>query len=327
MTRCTLLVNFGGPRNLKEVESFLAALLTDKDVIRTKFPRIIHNLLFTRIAKKRALKVSLDYESIGGKSPIYEDTEKLAEILREEKTILTFHRYLPSTHELFIKKITTSSFEEIDVFPLFPQFTYATTGSIARWFSSHLPSSIVSKMRWIKSYPDHPLFVLAHRAHLLDFLKMHDLKEEETFFLFSAHGLPKTFVQEGDPYEEECRASFQAIMHYFPKTEGLLAFQSKFGKGEWLRPYMSELSLDILKLTNKKNLIIIPISFTSDHIETLFEIEQEYLIPIRNQGIQALRVPALTLKKEWILAIKGILEQSGRCNTHDLVRKYTHVNW
>jgi len=321
---CTLLVNFGGPRNLAETESFLCSLLTDKDVVRTNFPQFIHNFLFKRIAKKRAIKVRLDYESIGGKSPIYEDTEKLANILKVQNVspIITFHRYLPATHASFIKEVQTSDYDEFIVFPLFPQFTYATTGSIARWFSRHLDDSIVNKMRWIKSYPDHPLFIHAHTIAINEFLIKNELTEENTLFLFSAHGLPQKFVLAGDPYQDECYTSFKAIMANFPLAKGLLSFQSKFGKGEWLRPYTSEISENINKIAeNRKNVIIIPISFTSDHIETLFEIEDEYLPPIRKQGLNAFRVPALTSRKEWIEAIKAILQEKNQCNTQMLIRR------
>ena len=134
-----LLVNFGGPRSLDEISPFLTALLTDRDVIDSKLPNFLHHLLFSRIAKKRAIQVKEDYAKIGGRSPIFEDTEKLAELLATStgQPIFTFHRYLPSTHAASVTSIEASK-GPIKVFPLFPQFSYATTGSIARWFSHHL---------------------------------------------------------------------------------------------------------------------------------------------------------------------------------------------
>ncbi|MDR3623592.1 MAG: ferrochelatase [Chlamydiales bacterium] len=324
MKRCIILANFGGPRNLDEVEEFLKALLTDQDVVRTNLPQFLHTLFFNRIAKKRALKVRLDYESIGGKSPIYSDTEAIAEQLKSKlkETIFTFHRYLPKTHSSFIQKLKNEAFDRYLIFPLFPQFTYATTGSIAKWFANHLETSLVNKIRWIKSYPSHPLFIKAHINAILDFLLKHSLKEEETYLLFSAHGLPQKFVLEADPYEDECYASYNSVMSYFPKAKGLLSFQSKFGKDEWLRPYTSDVCTDIANLAKgKKNVVVIPISFTSDHIETLFEVEQEYLPPIKKQGLNAYRVPALTLREDWIHAIINIIEDKNLCNNQMLVRK------
>src|ERR1700722_1160069 len=105
--RNLLIVNFGGPRTLDEVESFLIALLTDEDVIRTKLPLFLQRPLFKRVAKKRAEKIKEDYLHIGGKSPIFEDTEAAAAEARRitKSALVTFHRYLPETHSEFLKKV------------------------------------------------------------------------------------------------------------------------------------------------------------------------------------------------------------------------------
>ena len=138
-----LLVNFGGPRHLNEVPVFLQTLLRDRELIRTWFPTVIHNWIFDRVARKRAPKTQKDYALIGGRSPIYFDTEIIAQHLAQTLgcTVTTFHRYLPSTHGISLNQIANSSSEEILVLPLFPQFCYATTGSIARFFSDHLSVS------------------------------------------------------------------------------------------------------------------------------------------------------------------------------------------
>ena len=185
-----LLVNFGGPRNLDEVPFFLEALLRDRDVIRTRLPKLVHHWLFGRVARKRALKVRHDYEQIGGKSPIYFDTETLAEELRKRlgTQVLTFHRYLPETHAESLKKIEDFQGEQLVVIPLFPQFCYATTGSIARFLQLQLPS--VNKLRWVKSYAGHPSFIQSYRRRIAGFLRDNGLREEETALLFSALGPP-----------------------------------------------------------------------------------------------------------------------------------------
>lgn len=321
---CHLLVNFGGPRSLHEVEGFLISLLTDKDVVRTKFPQWAHNLLFTKIAKKRSVKVSEDYTQIGGKSPIHADTEALADQLRTKLAdpIFTFHRYLPETHHGFIEQICRAEWDEIRVFPLFPQFTYATTGSIARWFTKHLPAPIVCKMRWIKSYSGHPAFIHAHQNAIKEFLQVNQLDEKNVILLFSSHGVPRLFEEQGDPYQGECEISFRKIMQSFPNVVGRLSFQSKFGKGEWLRPYTIDVCEEINQWSKgRQHVVFVPLSFTSDHIETLFEVEQEYLPVIRKNGLQAHRVPALTLRPDWIDAIVEIMKETNLCNTQMLVRR------
>jgi len=310
-----LIVNFGGPRSLNEIEIFLKTLLCDQDVIPSKLPPFLHKFLFSRIAKERAVKIRVDYEEIGGASPIYADTERLASALSAKLNapVLTFHRYLPSTHKDALAKI--SQHNSLKVIPLFPQFCYATTGSIARFFAP-LPQN---KLRWVKSYAAHPAFIKSYQRRIKDFLQKQNLKEEETLLLFSAHGVPVTFIEEGDLYERECNLSFENVMKAFPNAKGHLSYQSKFGKGEWLRPYTNEACEDLSSF-NRKNVVIIPISFTSDHIETLFEIEKLYLPPIRAQGLNAYRCPALNLEPYWIDALVEIAQSSDLCNNRMLIK-------
>jgi ferrochelatase len=300
-----LLANFGGPRDLNEIAPFLEELLCDRDVIWTRFPTFFHNWFFRRIARKRALRIRHDYQFIGGRSPIYFDTEELAKKIGA----IAFHRYLPSTHADSLAKIERSDADEIRVLPLFPQFTYATTGSIARFFAKHLSPKAEAKLRWIRSYPDHPAFVSSFQRRIRSFLEENQLEEEETALLFSAHGVPKTFIDHGDPYQRECERSFQAIRKGFPSALGLLAYQSKFGRGEWIRPYTIERSETALQWSEgRKNIVFVPLTFTSDHIETLFEIETQYLPPVKAQGLNAYRCPALNLEPDWIEAMKSLFQ-------------------
>lgn len=318
-----LLINFGGPRTLDETSSFLTELLTDKDVIRTKLPSFIQNFLFRLIAKRRSVKTKKDYELIGGKSPIYFDTENIAQTLslKMKKPVVTFHRYLTATHAASLRQLESSTAKEIKVLPLFPQFSYATTGSTARFLSANLSKTTCNKLRWIKSYPAHPAFIGAHIQRIKNFLKETNLNEKETAFLFSAHGVPRFFIETGDIYESECELSFQAIAAHFPNTLCKLSYQSKFGPGEWLRPYTQDMVENVSNWNeNRKNIVLIPLSFTSDHIETLFEIEQLYLPPIREKKLLAFRCPALNLEPYWIEALADILKETNLCPTRMLVR-------
>lgn len=318
-----LIVNFGGPRSVEETEPFLRALLTDKDVIPTHFPQPLHNFLFRRVAKKRAEKVVEDYGKIGGSSPIWSDTEYIAnELKRKLKAdVLTFHRYLPSTHASFIESLKQLDCETVQVFPLFPQFTFATTGSIARFFLKAFPPPLIQKMRWVKSYPTHPAFIKVTQNALLEFLDHKGLKEEQIFFLFSAHGLPKKFIERGDLYAYECEASFNAVMKGFSKAKGLLCYQSQFGKEEWLRPYTVDVCGQIEKYAKeRRHCVFVPLSFTSDHIETLFEVEQQYMPLIQKQGLYSFRAPALNRRPDWIDAIVEILSTSTPCTASMMIK-------
>ena len=320
-----LLVNFGGPRSLEEVRAFLTELLLDRDVVRTRLPSFVHNYLFRRVARKRAEKIRHDYQLIGGKSPIYFDTEEIAKRLTERLNVpvFTFHRYLAGTHEESLRAIEESGADEIRVVPLFPQFSYATTGSIARFFVNRLSRKTLSKLRWVQSYAGHVGYIRAYQRRIGDFLRERNLLEDRTLLLFSAHGLPKSFVSSGDPYGQECELSYREIMKAFPRASSLLAYQSKFGKGEWLRPYTDETCQNILTLPEKRDqVVIVPLSFTSDHIETLFEIEKLSLPALQANGIEAHRCPALNLEPYWIEALAEIASEQRGVSAQTLVRGF-----
>ena len=318
-----LLVNFGGPRERGEIEEFLIELLTDQEVIRTPFPAWFHRLLFKRIAKKRSEKVAQDYDLIGGCSPIFKDTEELAKKVAEKlgQEVITFHRYLPKTHKAFIEKIQTLNAEEIVVVPLFPQFSYATTGSIALWFTQQLPPSTTKKMHWFRDYGSHPPYIEVMQNTLRDFLHQHQLQEENICLLFSAHGLPQEFIDTGDSYQKECESSFKAIRKDFPNAVSLISYQSQFGKKPWILPYTSTVCNAIESHTQgRKQVVIIPLSFTSDHIETLYEVEHTYMTVIREKGLEAHRCPALNLREDWIQVVADLFQHQRLEKTSLLLR-------
>ncbi len=318
-----ILANFGGPRSIEEIKPFLISLLTDRDVIRTNLPNFFHRLLFTYVAKKRVKTVLNEYVQMGGKSPIFDETENLAKILAKDLPgpLFVFHRYIEKTHAEFINNISTLDVDEIRILPLFPQFTYATTGSIARFFQENLPWPIVTKLRWIRSYPDHPAFITPSIDQIKKTLQLKGLNAEETFFLFSAHGIPVQYVAAGDLYLDECRASVQAVMKEFPYTSSLLAFQSQFGKEEWLRPYTRDLVVDTAPwIKGKKALLFIPVSFTSDHIETLQEIGHGYLPQVTRQGIEAHLVPSVGSNPQWVEGCKDLFLSNSLTNNQMLIR-------
>ncbi len=301
-----ILANFGGPRSLKEIEIFLQELLLDPAVIRPKLPKIIHQWMFRRIAKKRAVTVAKDYEKIGGYSPIYQYTEELAKILqgRLQDEVVPFHRYLPETHQDFLQKISAVQRKEIRVFPLFPQYSRSTTGSIDAFFTRYLPTV---KMRWLWSYAVNPHFLHAYETIIRQCLDSNNFAEKETLLLFSCHGLPKAYIEEGDPYQKECEASFHYLQKSFFKAVSYLSYQSRFGPEEWLQPYTEEFCQKIEE--KRKKIVVVPLSFTSDHIETLFEIEELYIPILRKRGFEAVRCPALQMHPVWIDGIVSMVEE------------------
>ncbi len=314
-----LLVNFGGPRSLEEVEPFLSALLTDRDAVDSILPK----WFFRQIAKRRAKSVGEQYAAIGGSSPIYGDTEAVAAELRKELgNVVTFHRYLPATHEASLAAIEQLEGDKIVVFPMFPQFTYSVTGSIARFLHTHLSPETLKRTAWIKSYSTHPAFVALIQQMIGEFMDKNGLNPSETALLFSAHGLPQKSLRRGDGYDLQCEETVERVMEGFPGVLGRLAYQSKFGLGRWLEPSTQELCKNVDRWVGvRKNLIFVPISFTSDHLETLYEIERDYLPLVTEKGVEAYRLPAFNRRSDWVETIQKILHESTPVITASLVAK------
>ncbi|ASD30326.1 ferrochelatase [Chlamydia abortus] len=317
MVSTYLLANFGGPRHSHDVEVFLTSLLTDRDVTGGCLPSFLHKRLFSFIAKKRAPKVVPQYNCIGGYSPIYQDTEALAKTLSShlDAPVITFHRYLPDTHSQTIQQLKTLGDLPVVGVPLFPHFTYAVTGSIVRFIHNHLPSLNIS---WVAHFGNHPQFISCMIDHILEFLQSHDIPTHDCCLLFSAHGLPMRYVNKGDPYNVQCEKSFAAISERLPNIETFLCYQSKFGLGKWLTPSTKEVCKTLK--TNKKYVLIVPFGFTSDHIETLYEIEKEYIAILIDRKYQALRVPAIYQSPQWVQSLATIIQSTRYVEKHSLIK-------
>lgn len=321
-----ILVNFGGPRSQEEIAPFLKELLCDRDVVRTNFFPFFHQWFFSRIAERRAKKIHEEYLSMGGGSPIFSTTEALKETLTKEWKIpiLSFHRYIPSLHASFVHEVIESS-KNIDkwrVIPLFPQFSFVTTGSCARFFGDHLPQNILNRMEWVQSYPNHALFIKAWETQIKKHLIEVKKEEKETLFLHTAHGVPIKCIESGDIYEKECQKTFFALSACFPESKHLLCYQSKFGKDPWLTPSTEDISKNIQKYTEgKSHVVFLPFTFTSDHIETLVEIEKQYIPLITDSGFSSSRVPCFTQEETFCNTLLSLFKDSSSITTEMLIRK------
>ncbi len=319
-----LLANFGGPRTPTEVEPFLKSLLGDQEILPTALPPFLHRLIFSRVAAKRAPYIRKTYEVIGGGSAIWADTEYLKEVLaRQWSQVLSFHRYLDSTHSSSfeaIKRLDSSS--PLTVFPLFPHFSRATTGSIATLFYKKLPRAVSERTFWIQSYATHPAYIKLWQEKIARFFQENGIAEKDAVLLFSAHSLPEKFIAEGDPYKKEVEASFEAIRAAFPDTLCKLTFQSKFGRGKWLEPETARSCRSLLEWARGREVVLfIPISFTSDHIETLYEIEKLYLPIAERRSYKAYRMAAFNREEGWLKAIEEIILTSKRVPIKELLRR------
>jgi ferrochelatase len=295
-----LLLNFGGPRNLDEVPEFLYEILRDPNTIQLPVPQWAQNLLARRIARRRSHEVSRQYAAIGGASPIVPATQAIRNgLLRALEQagrplpVYVAQRYLPGDAEQAVTALLADGTDALFVVPLYPHFSYATSGSSFQQVHDLLRAAgWEGPLRALRSYPDAPGLLEALGERLATTLREAGLGPEHTVILCSAHGLPRAYVEQGDPYRLELYRTLDALRQQFPGWRFDLSFQSRVGPAEWLKPYTDE-TIPALAQQGVHDLVFVPISFVNDHIETLYEIGVTYFELARAHGITPHRVPAV----------------------------------
>jgi protoporphyrin/coproporphyrin ferrochelatase len=283
-----LLLQMGGPDSIAAVEPFLLNLFTDRDIIKIG-PGFLQPFIARRIVKKRAPKVQAHYQEIGGKSPIRELTDAqgtgLQELLGEGYRSFVAMRYSrPSTLEA-LAAIKREGISKVVALSLYPHYSRATTGSSINELNRVLKQSGVQfEMKWVDRFYNHPLYIQALAEKVSEGLaSFPDPKEAE--IVFSAHSLPQSFIDEGDPYLAHIQETVRLVMERVGEASYQLSFQSKAGPVKWLEPSTEDM-LQSLAAKGCKNLLMVPLSFVSDHIETLHEIDIQYAEEAKGLGIE-----------------------------------------
>lgn len=275
-----VLFNLGGPDSLESVEPFLYNLFCDPDIFKLPFGQ---KLFAKLISNRRAPKVIEEYKLIGGKSPINEWTEIQRNILEKELRklnpsidVFTAMRYwIPLTKDV-VEKVASANYDKIILLPLYPHYSITTTGSSFNEWNRHY-SGNQSKIVYVKNYHVNEKYIAAVNQRIDETLQGFPGEVlNQVQLVFSAHGTPISLVKKGDPYSIQIKETVDAIMkarNYSHKHH--LCFQSKVGPMKWLEP-ATDVMIEELSKNGHKHLLIIPISFVSDHIETLFELNIEY---------------------------------------------------
>jgi ferrochelatase len=312
-----LLLQLGGPENTEDVEGFLYNLFADPDIIR--LPGIISMLqkpLAYVISKRRAPKSKAAYESIGGGSPIVKYTQAQADgverVLRQEmgldaKCYVAMRYWHPFTDEA-LEQMRKDGVNSMVVVPLYPQFSISTSGSSLRvlqdLFFKDFPQWSKVAHTVVPAWYDRPGYIQAMGRLISRELARFTPEQRAAgplHVLFSAHGVPQRYIEMGDPYQEQIQKCVSLIAkEYSAEVTTHLSYQSRVGPIEWLRPYTDDM-LEELGASGVKNLVVVPISFVSEHIETLEEIDIEYRELAEESGIlNWRRVPALNTDEGFI---------------------------
>jgi ferrochelatase len=298
-----LLLNLGGPDQLEDVRPFLFNLFSDPEIIRLPFSWLQKPLAWF-ISTSRARKSQENYRTIGGGSPLRRITEEQAQALQEalrqrgqEAQVYIGMRYWHPFTEEAIARIKRDGIEQLVILPLYPQFSISTSGSSFRLLErlwQEDPSLHRIDYTVISSWYKRPGYLQAMAQLIAQELDQFPDPDKVHIF-FSAHGVPLSYVEEaGDPYQQEIEDCTALIMRTLDRPNPhTLAYQSRVGPVEWLKPYTEE-AIPALAAAGVQELLVVPISFVSEHIETLQEIDIEYRELAEESGIHNFqRVPAL----------------------------------
>jgi ferrochelatase len=295
-THAVILLNLGGPETIKDVQPFLYRLFQDPEIIRIPFLPLRYFVAWmisiSRIKKSKRL-----YASIGGGSPIRKLTDdqsrKLEEALKSPSLVVrTAFAASPPLIENVIRDLALIGIRNFLAFPLYPQYSYTTTKtSLARTKAAVNKFAPGSKYNEILSWPDHPLFLEAHGEMIREEAKKFtNPQDEKIHLLFSAHSIPEKLVTKlGDPYKLEIEKTVNGVLKRIDwKGDWTLAWQSKLGPVKWLEP-PTEQAIEDLAEKGIEQLLVVPIAFVTDHIETLNEIDIQFREEALEAGIKEFR--------------------------------------
>jgi len=307
-----LLFNLGGPDNQGAVKPFLFNLFNDKAIIG--LPQPFRFLLAKLISGSREKLAKANYALMGGGSPILPETVKQADALDAAiakrisnvtfKCFPTMRYWHPFTKDV-AKTVEAWGATDVILLPLYPQFSTTTTGSsLKAWReASSLPASTIC------CYPAGAQFAQAHADAILKTWRDAGSPERPRL-LFSAHGLPQRVVDRGDPYQWQVEQSVAAVWKLLPSDwEYRICYQSRVGPMKWIGPSTEE---EIHRAAaDKVGVIVSPIAFVSEHVETLVELDIEYGHLAKSLQLPFyLRAPALGTHPRFIDALADLVERA-----------------
>ncbi len=313
-----LLFNLGGPETLADVRPFLFNLFSDPEIVRLPM-RAMQKPLAWLISTARHKKSSGYYTQIGGGSPLRRITEEQAGALREELARRGVEAYVyvgmrywrPFTEEA-VDQIVRDGVDELILLPLYPQFSVSTTGSSFKDFEALMDKRNGlqrTRRHYIPQWHTHETYIKALAEQIAEEIeKFPDPDPRHVHLLFSAHSVPQSYIENGDPYLQHTEETVRLVTG---KPGGLspfhLSFQSKVGPVKWLEP-STDAKLRELASRGVEQILAIPISFVSDHIETLYELDILYKKLADEIGVKTYRrVPALNCNPTFINALADLV--------------------
>ncbi len=302
-----VLLNLGGPERVQDVRPFLYNLFSDRLIIRLG-PAFLQRPIAWLIAKRRAPKSQGYYRQIGGGSPLNRITGEQCRALEEAlaasgpfRVGMVMRYWHPFAPEV-MPGLLAQGITKLLALTLYPHYSIATTGSSLRDLREYLATQAKGvELLEIASWPDNESYVHCLAERIMEGVAGGEASE----VVYSAHSLPVKFITEGDPYVEHLRRTISAIEAKTGK-QGHLCFQSRSGPVEWLAPSTPE-TLEKLSRQGCRRVVMVPISFVSDHVETLCEIDIQYRELAASLGIELVRTRSLNTDPAFIASLKGLV--------------------
>ncbi len=314
------MFQLGGPDSLEAVEPFLLNLFLDPDIIPMGPLGFLRRPLAKLISSRRSIPVRGKYGEIGGRSPIGTLTERqrgaLVESLSSEidpVAVVAMRYWHPLTVEAVELLRKAGPVDEIVLLPLYPHFSYATTlSSLKEWRRVYGEPESGPPQRTVSQFYDHPLYIQALVQRIGSVLRQFE-DSSRIHLVFSAHGLPMSLVEKGDPYPGQVESTLRMICEKgrkqfpgWPQTH-LLCYQSRVGPAKWLQPPLTG-TIERLGTAGVKEMLVVPISFVTEHIETLHEINIEARAEAKKVGVEVFRMmPAVGDSPLFIAALKDLV--------------------
>jgi ferrochelatase len=304
-------LNLGGPERPEDVRPFLLNLFSDRDIIRLG-PPFMQKIIARVIATRRAPKSRANYAKIGGGSPIRAKTEEQARALEDALTpagsfiVRSCMRYWHPFAGEALAQMREAGVDRLIALPLYPHYSIATTGSSVTDLKAQMKRmQLQLPLEVIEAWPEQTEFIAALATRITEGIASFAGAEVE--LVYSAHSLPVQFIEEGDPYVEHLKQTIAALEAQ-TKVQGRLCYQSRSGPVQWLGPALPEVIEDIAT-QGGKNILVVPISFVSDHVETLYEIDIEYRQLAENLGLGFRLTRALNADPQFIAALAALVRE------------------
>ncbi len=309
-------MNLGGPDSLEAVEPFLYNIFSDPDVLQFPLGFLYQKALARRIARTRAPESRGFYAKIGGRSPIVELTQKQLALLESKlgpafKCYMAMRAWKPTTEQA-VGELAKDGAKRIVALPLYPQRSRTTTVSSIKELRRVLKARRLDlPVHEVCCYPTHPKFVEAWVERIRATLDgIEPGRRAKAHVLFSAHSLPKSVIEKGDPYLAHVQATVRAVMEKLPGVPHSLAFQSRATKIPWLEPFTQD-ELTRLAQAGVKDVAVVPIAFLTDHIETLYELDmliKDHALKVGIEGYH--RVAALNSSDKLADALADVVRRA-----------------